>query len=197
MRDLLNSYRPASRRPPPPNAGRLREQRARRLRSTSPPEYGRTRSSTALRTTNTPWRRSSDNRTGDRRYFAGVNASAWGRIPQQRSNKNTNIFERGPGGFRWHERYRGSFPEGPEDFGRKQPQPYWKKQRDNGLTSEGDALHSNTYNNPKKPRVEPTRQPEAGTVPLQGVAGWRQTVALAAIDAEINEGVFRGHSMES
>lgn len=105
-----------------------------------------------------------------------------------------------PGVAQRHERHGDSDKENPREratLERVQPQRHWKKQRDNDATSEGNTLLSNIQYNLEKRRVEPTRQPEAGTVPLQGVAGWRQTVALAAIAAEFNEGVFRGHSMES
>ncbi|KAL8758950.1 MAG: hypothetical protein Q9199_001110 [Rusavskia elegans] len=119
-------------------------------------------------------------------------------------DNSAGIFKCEPGVAQRHERHGDSDKENPREgptLERGQPQRYWKKQRDNSATSESEALLSQALlsdkqKNLEKPRMEPTRQPEAGTVPLQGVAEWRQTVALAAIDAEFNEGVFRGHSME-
>lgn len=119
---------------------------------------------------------------------------------QELPDNSAGIFKRESGGAQRHERHGASDKENPREgptLERGQLQRYWKKQRDNSATSEREALLSDKQNNLEKTRMEPTRQPEAGTVQLQGVAEWRQIVAIAAIGAEFNEGVYRGHSMES
>ncbi|CAO1598397.1 hypothetical protein XANCAGTX0491_002165 [Xanthoria calcicola] len=117
-------------------------------------------------------------------------------MPRRRSNRNTNNSERATGGFQWHQHNQNSYLEGSEDFSREPPQPHWKNPRDNGATSQREPLLQDGHNNLEKPRMESTQQPEDGTVPPQGVDGWRRKVAVAAMDAEFCEGVYRGHSME-
>lgn len=194
MYELLDSYRPASSRPPWQNAGRLRDQRARRMRSISPPEQSRVRT---LRRAYTPRQRVFSDRTRGEQHYSGANARARGKMPRRRSNRNTNNSERASGGFQWHQHNQNSYLEGSEDFSREPPQPHWKNPRDNGATSQREPLLQDGHNNLEKPRMESTQQPEDGTVPPQGVDGWRRKVAVAAMDAEFCEGVYRGHSMES
>ena len=164
------------------------------MRSISPPEQGRVRT---LRRAYTPRQRVFSDRTRGGQHYSGANARARGKMPRRRSNRNTNNSERASGGFQWHQHNQNSYLEGSEDFSREPPQPHWKNPRDNGATSQREPLLQDGHNNLEKPRMESTQQPEDGTVPPQGVDGWRRKVAVAAMDAEFCEGVYRGHSMES
>ena len=121
------------------------------------------------------------------------------RRPSQRLPGNVaGTFKSEAGTTQEYERHGSSDQEYTRElptFASGRSQYRWQEQVDNHATAEKKKkLLSYEEHNLNNSSMDSTQQPEISNAT---VAEWTEAVAIAAIDADINQGTFRGRSMES
>lgn len=199
--ERIQNYRPVGSSYALQNAARTRQRRAERREHTPPTGHRNVRRATAFSTRPyaTPGR-PSDGRTQVRRHSTTAETQTMQKPFRELSEDSATILKRQSGEGQRYERHGSSDTRKPRDgptLEGGQRQRYWEKQGEDGAACDEETLPGDERNHLEEPWTLYTPQPEASTVPQQGVDGWRRRVAVAAMDADFCEGVYRGHSMAS
>ncbi|KAL8658457.1 MAG: hypothetical protein Q9226_000989 [Calogaya cf. arnoldii] len=177
----------------------MRQRRADRFERTPPREGRSVPKSTASKRTAYVFReRPSDSRAQMGRPFSRADARTTRRPSRRLPDNVAGTFKREAGTTQEYERHGSSDREYPGElptFASRRSQYRWQEQVDNQATAEKkEELLSYEEHNSNNSSMESTQQPE---ISKATVAEWAEAVAIVAIDAELNQGTFRGRSMDS